>query len=170
MRLTTYHHPVPLSRNLGTLTSWNPLGPSWPLTGLRYLYLYKCASFVPTVFVFRLCSDWYLLLNCRTCTMQYKSMANAFCSLKFQLARRNRQRWPWGGVGLITSVQGNIKCKGSTGCRSVPAHPPGKRETLISSGQRLKVHLHLPREHSLYYKYQLANAVEGYKRHLVWEW
>jgi len=26
VRLTTYHHPVPLSRNLGTLSSWNPLG------------------------------------------------------------------------------------------------------------------------------------------------
>ena len=26
VRLTTYHHPVPLSRNLGTLTSWNRLG------------------------------------------------------------------------------------------------------------------------------------------------
>ena len=26
VRLTTYHHPVPLLRNLGTLTSWNPLG------------------------------------------------------------------------------------------------------------------------------------------------
>ena len=34
MRLTTYHHPVPLSRNLGTLTSWNPLGLSRPVTGL----------------------------------------------------------------------------------------------------------------------------------------
>ena len=40
VRLTTYHHPVPLSRNLGTLTSWNPLGPSGPVTGLLYLYLY----------------------------------------------------------------------------------------------------------------------------------
>jgi hypothetical protein len=30
---------VPLSRNLGTLTSWNPLGHSWPVTGLLYLYL-----------------------------------------------------------------------------------------------------------------------------------
>jgi len=39
VRLTTYHHPVPLSRNLGTLTSWNPLGPSEPVTGLLYLYL-----------------------------------------------------------------------------------------------------------------------------------
>jgi len=28
VRLTTYHHPVQLSRNLGTLTSWNPLGTS----------------------------------------------------------------------------------------------------------------------------------------------
>jgi len=37
VRLTTYHHPVPLSRNLGTLTSWNPLGLSWPVMGLLYL-------------------------------------------------------------------------------------------------------------------------------------
>jgi hypothetical protein len=36
--LTTYHHPVPLSRNLGTLTFWNPLGHSRPVTGLLYLY------------------------------------------------------------------------------------------------------------------------------------
>ena len=40
LRLTTYHHPVQLSQNLGTLTSWNPLGPSGPVTGLLYLYLY----------------------------------------------------------------------------------------------------------------------------------
>jgi len=32
-----YHHPVPLSWNLGTLTSWNPLGHSRPATGLLYL-------------------------------------------------------------------------------------------------------------------------------------
>jgi len=38
VRLTTYHHPVPLSRNLGTLTSWNPL--SRPVTELINLYLY----------------------------------------------------------------------------------------------------------------------------------
>jgi hypothetical protein len=37
VRLTTYHHPVPLSWNLGTLTSWNPLGHSRPVTGLLYL-------------------------------------------------------------------------------------------------------------------------------------
>ena len=30
MKLTTYHNPVLLSRNLGTLASWNPLGPSRP--------------------------------------------------------------------------------------------------------------------------------------------
>jgi len=35
-----YHHPVPLSLNLGTLTSRNPLGPSGPVTGLLYLYLF----------------------------------------------------------------------------------------------------------------------------------
>jgi len=37
VRLTTYHHPVPLSRNLGTLTSWNPLGTSGPVMGLLLL-------------------------------------------------------------------------------------------------------------------------------------
>jgi len=43
-RLTTYHHPVLLSRNLGTLTSWNPLGLLRPVTGLLYLlpYCYYC--------------------------------------------------------------------------------------------------------------------------------
>ena len=33
-RLTTYHHPVPLSRNQGALISWNPLGLSRPVMGL----------------------------------------------------------------------------------------------------------------------------------------
>ena len=40
IRLTTYHHPVPLSRNLGALNSWNPLGLSRPVMGLLYLYLF----------------------------------------------------------------------------------------------------------------------------------
>jgi len=37
VRLTTYRHPAPLSRNLGTLTSCNTLGHSGPVTGLLYL-------------------------------------------------------------------------------------------------------------------------------------
>ena len=37
VRLTTYHHPVPLSRNLGTVTSWNPLGLFRSVMGLIYL-------------------------------------------------------------------------------------------------------------------------------------
>ena len=40
LRLTNYHHPMPLSRNLGTLTSWNRLGPCEPVMELLYLYLY----------------------------------------------------------------------------------------------------------------------------------
>ena len=39
VRLTTYHHPVPLSRNLGILTSWNPLGHSSPVMGLIFNFL-----------------------------------------------------------------------------------------------------------------------------------
>jgi len=37
--VTTYHHSVPLSRNLGALTSWNTQGLSRPVTGLLYLFL-----------------------------------------------------------------------------------------------------------------------------------
>jgi hypothetical protein len=36
-----HRHPVPLSWNLGTLTSWNPLGHSRPVTGLLYfIYIF----------------------------------------------------------------------------------------------------------------------------------
>ena len=39
VRLTTYHLPVPLSQNVGTLISWNPLDLSRSVMGLIYLYL-----------------------------------------------------------------------------------------------------------------------------------
>jgi hypothetical protein len=39
VRLTSLPYPVPLSWNLGTLTSWNPLGHSRPVTGLIYFYM-----------------------------------------------------------------------------------------------------------------------------------
>ena len=51
---------MPLSRNLGTLTSWNPLGHSRPVTGLIYLLLivqiaiaqsrYEAFCFTVTIF------------------------------------------------------------------------------------------------------------------------
>jgi len=41
VRLTTYHHPVPLSRNLGALTSWNPLGLSRHVIGLIYFFTFR---------------------------------------------------------------------------------------------------------------------------------
>jgi hypothetical protein len=40
VRLTTYHLHVPMSRNMGTLTSWKPVGLFRPLMGQLYLYLY----------------------------------------------------------------------------------------------------------------------------------
>jgi hypothetical protein len=40
VRLTTYHLHVPMSRNLGALTSWNPVGLFRPVMG--ELYFYKC--------------------------------------------------------------------------------------------------------------------------------
>jgi hypothetical protein len=40
VRLKTYHHHVPMTRNLGALTSWNPVGLLRPVMGHLYLYLY----------------------------------------------------------------------------------------------------------------------------------
>jgi hypothetical protein len=39
VRLTTYHHIVPMSRNLGALILLDPSGPAWPVMGVLYLYL-----------------------------------------------------------------------------------------------------------------------------------
>jgi hypothetical protein len=40
VRLTTYHHIVPMSINLRALTLLDPSGPAWPVMGVLYLYLY----------------------------------------------------------------------------------------------------------------------------------
>jgi hypothetical protein len=48
-----HHHPVPLSCNLGTLTSWNPLGHSRSVTGLLYLYLFIYSFSVLFIFCTR---------------------------------------------------------------------------------------------------------------------
>jgi len=60
VRLTTYHHPVPLSLNLGTLTSWNVLGVSRLVTGLLYLFT-----------VFRRKANWTGYILCRNCLMEH---------------------------------------------------------------------------------------------------
>jgi hypothetical protein len=39
VRLTTYHHIVPMSRYLGALTLLHPSGPAWTLMGVLYLLL-----------------------------------------------------------------------------------------------------------------------------------
>ena len=36
-----YHHPVPLSCNLGTLNSWNSVGHSRPVMGLIYRFTFR---------------------------------------------------------------------------------------------------------------------------------
>ena len=43
-----YHHPVPLSWNLRTLTSWNLLGHSRPVTGLLYLFFLGNPDILPS--------------------------------------------------------------------------------------------------------------------------
>jgi len=52
VRLTTYHHPVQLSRNMGALTSLNPLGNSRPVMGLilpYFMYIHKCKYLDPNI-------------------------------------------------------------------------------------------------------------------------
>jgi hypothetical protein len=45
VRLTTYHHIVPMSRNLGAVTLLDPSGPAWPVMVVLYLtsqgYIHK---------------------------------------------------------------------------------------------------------------------------------
>jgi hypothetical protein len=40
VRLTAYHHIVPMSINLGALTLLDPSGPAWPVMGVLYLSTY----------------------------------------------------------------------------------------------------------------------------------
>jgi hypothetical protein len=39
VRLRTYYHIVPMSRNVEALTLLDPSGPAWPVVGDLYLYL-----------------------------------------------------------------------------------------------------------------------------------
>ena len=70
VRLTTYHHTVPLSRNLGALTSQTSLGLRWPVTGVLYLFiLYNKRVFVASEFHFVLFTTLlfdFLLSECNS--------------------------------------------------------------------------------------------------------
>ena len=73
-----------LSRNLGTLTSWNPLGLSRPVMGLLYLYLYSDAC---SVLVSKTISGMYFLPQYTTCsggrTVQQSSQPMQFSPWQF---------------------------------------------------------------------------------------
>ena len=80
VRLTTYHHPVPLSRYLGTLISWNPLGTSGTVAGLLYLlhwqYTHKSkivASFAKALLPWK--SRNYYIFQMRVCSLSYQACA-----------------------------------------------------------------------------------------------
>jgi len=62
IRLTTYHHPVPLSWNLGALTSWNPLGLSRPV--MRLLYFCFCWLIRTLIQIPRNQNGWLSSLIC----------------------------------------------------------------------------------------------------------
>jgi len=62
-----YNHPVPLSQNLGALTSWNPLGLSRPVMGLLYLVCVRacvrvCACVVCVCVCVCVCVYIYILI------------------------------------------------------------------------------------------------------------
>ena len=66
---------VPLSRNLGALTSWNPLCLSKPVKGLLYLYLYLFTIIYSTLLKDLVTYDAVHLL--------YKGRFDITCSLNF---------------------------------------------------------------------------------------
>jgi len=73
---------VPLSRNLGTLTSWNPLGLSRPVMGLLYLYLLlQLVGFIIRIYRDARSSE------CQIRGMEYK------CSRKVQRHTLKILRW-----------------------------------------------------------------------------
>jgi len=63
VRLTTYLHPVPLSWNLRTLTSWNPLGLSRPVMGVALHFYSQTSRHNTTTSVRTVSSYAHLTLN-----------------------------------------------------------------------------------------------------------
>ena len=59
VRLTTYYHPVPLSRNLRTVTSWNPLGLSRPVMGLL-CFIWKRQDCTNIIVAIKHCYFYYV--------------------------------------------------------------------------------------------------------------
>ena len=77
VRLTTYHNPVPLSRNLGTLTSWNLVGLSRSVMGLLYLTLF--VTFIHRNINIRLLDrPTNLILTLRTCMKVHTNLPYLF--------------------------------------------------------------------------------------------
>jgi hypothetical protein len=66
---------MPLSCNLGTLTSWNPLGHSRPVTGLLYLYMFRALRAYRQENLLYQCDIWYLSL-CVDDPLVYTSIYN----------------------------------------------------------------------------------------------
>jgi len=77
-----------LSRNLGALTSWNPLGHSRPVTGLLYLYLLpihklktirKINKFTISDFIDKLsCESWDSVFNSEDANAMFNSFLNIY--------------------------------------------------------------------------------------------
>jgi hypothetical protein len=72
--LTTYHLQCWLARNLGALTSWNPLGLSRPVMGLLYLYLLH-HSFALHLVITPICEPVYLAVQ--------DHMIHIFCAVGY---------------------------------------------------------------------------------------
>ena len=81
LRLTTYDHPVLLSWNPGTLTSWNPLGQSRPVMGLVYLYTLCWCTDYSNVFKVMWHSVW--IRKPTRCHFLYSLFSSNCCSTCF---------------------------------------------------------------------------------------
>jgi hypothetical protein len=77
VRLTTYHHIVPMSRNLGALTLLDPCGPAWPVMGVLYLFI-------------RVCCLYKYLLCMERGSRRYRHYATRLEGLGFQSRQRQK--------------------------------------------------------------------------------
>jgi len=112
--LTTYHHPMPLSRNLGTLTSWNPLGLSRPVMGL--IYLFTELNRVERKNVFVLCKDLWPAVK-RSLTLWSKNSSPQYTKYSFPTLQITQYSPMTKKKQSLIAVQINNRCSLRLSCQ-----------------------------------------------------
>ena len=94
VRLTTYHHPVPLSWNMGTLTSWNLLVHSRPVTGLLYIIIIIIIN-LHTAYLPKIVPITHPLIHYNTLWNLRDTDATISLSMFVMIFRSSRKKFGW---------------------------------------------------------------------------